>query len=621
MLSFIEQLDWLRWAAAAALICLATIAVFAWIGAWRGKRYVVALIEDSENQPGATELFVLAHAYSGGASSMEGIRKTVREIKPQAHIMSLDYNRHAFSNGDAFRIAELLDDKLEAVQQERHYSSIVLVGHSMGALLVRKAYVYGCGKVEDAPRNREARAATREPRRWVKQVERFVLLAGMNRGWNADERPKEMPFSVWLGILCGMMLCKGTNTGLFLRQAIKGQPFVSNLRLQWLEVAHHADQLGIRRPTVIQLLGDSDLVVSSEDSRDVTVARDFIWVTVENTDHRGLIRVGEVGVPAQRKRQIQQAFGDDEALRRLKESNSKLDQTEDPAVTTVAFVLHGIRDMGAWTSQFENPLQEAFKKVCGPGEVLHVHRASYGYFAMGPFLLWADRQKHVRWFMDQVTELTAQFPNLRQIHFIGHSNGTYVLASALAKYKTLKVGNVALAGSVIRRDFAWSQFVGRVGKVRNYVGSRDLVVGLFPRLFEIAPFDLFNGDLGSAGFNGFTDGSVLSLQTEYVRGGHGGALVQENVPSIVDFIVNGNKTDIDSVFVGTRPAVVSLLSNLCWLVWLGLVVLVVSGYWKIGSGVYWIAHHMNPSLAHTSMLDWVSRGVYVVLLWLLLRTL
>lgn len=175
----------------------------------------------------------------------------------------------------------------------------------------------------------------------------------------------------------------------------------------------------------------------------------------------------------------------------------------------MVFVLHGIRDMGAWTSEFMHPLQSGFAALHpGTDEKIYVHRAAYGYFSMGSFLLFGDRQKNVRWFMDQVTELRARFPNLKEIHFIGHSNGTEVLTTALATYRTFKVGRVVFAGSVVRRDFEWSRFVGRVGQVRNYVGSADWVVALFPKLFELRGFRFLNPDLGSAGYNGFEDGFV-----------------------------------------------------------------------------------------------------------------
>src|SRR5206468_4067540 len=111
---------------------------------------------------------------------------------------------------------------------------------------------------------------------------------------------------------------------------------------------------------------------------------------------------------------------------------------------------HGIRDVGNWTTDFDAQLNAAFGSK---GDTVRVLRPGYGYFPMGPFLLFTDRQKYVRWFMDEYTEALARYPNADgNVHFIGHSNGTYVLASALSQYKTLEVNRVAFAGSVVRTD-------------------------------------------------------------------------------------------------------------------------------------------------------------------------
>jgi pimeloyl-ACP methyl ester carboxylesterase len=195
---------------------------------------------------------------------------------------------------------------------------------------------------------------------------------------------------------------------------------------------------------------------------------------------------------------------------------------------------------------------------------------------MGAFLLLNDRQQKVRWFMDQVTELKARFPKLQHIHFIGHSNGTYVLASALQNYRTLRVERVVFAGSVVRRDFPWSQFRGRVKGVRNYVGSADWVVGFFPKLFELPWLAALNPDLGSAGYDGFEDGFVKDDETQFIRGEHSAALVESNVQSVVDFVLEGKKTDVPALVATEHPRLLDLCSRLCWLVWLVIILMVLA---------------------------------------------
>src|SRR5262249_34109096 len=158
-----------------------------------------------------------------------------------------------------------------------------------------------------------------------------------------------------------LFVAKRTHTGLLIRQAMRGEPFVANLRLQWLEVMRTADALGITRPRVIQLLGDTDDVVSREDRRDVTVYRDVIWVTVNNTRHYDMCDVGETGTRLERKLKIQRAFGDDKAVEQLRKANPVLASNRDDSVRTVVFILHGIRDMGEWTSNLDQPLRTAYE--------------------------------------------------------------------------------------------------------------------------------------------------------------------------------------------------------------------------------------------------------------------
>jgi pimeloyl-ACP methyl ester carboxylesterase len=557
---------------------------------------------------GADTLVVLVHGFAGGRKAIWGVEQAVRQKRPDADLMVIEYDSNILSNGDPCRLAWQMQEEIGRVQAERRSRHILLCGYSLGALLMRKAYVYGWGFVEDAPTGGRQKS-TQPVQEWVRHVDRFVLLCGVNRGWSFQNAGPIKRYAEAAKI----KMARAIHVAELARSCERGEPFVANLRLQWLEVTRHVAATA-KNPTVIQLLGDIDDFVSKEDSRDVTVARDFIWVTVNNTGHADMVQLGDTGTGLERKRKIQQAFGDDGEVEQLRRVNPSFVLDEDRDVKAVVFVLHGIRDMGEWTSRFEAPLQQAYSRKNPDGRSkMFIQRAGYGWFAMGPFLIWADRQKNVRWFMDQVTEATAKFPNLQEIDFIGHSNGTYILASSLKKYATLKVNRVALAGSVIPRDFPWSEFQGRVGQVRNYVGASDWVVGLFPRLFETPIGRFFNEDIGSAGFNGFQDGSIKSMETEFVRGAHGAALQKENIQSIVDFIIDGKKTDSAVLHVESHPGWLEVLSNICWIVWLLLAGVVVAGLWWVGR---FAASHSQRRYA-----PWACRAVYLLLVWLLLNTL
>jgi hypothetical protein len=135
------------------------------------------------------------------------------------------------------------------------------------------------------------------------------------------------------------------------------------------------------------------------------------------------------------------------------------------------------------------------------------------------------------------------------------------------------------------------------------------VVAIFPRLFElvaeITPFKHF-GDIGSAGFNGFLD-PFGNQYERVVQGGHSGALVIENHGNIARFIVRQTDEPRSDVLVSDA---VSIVSQVCWLVWviLAAVVLLV-GTFTVG----WVSEITQISWAIWAL-------AYAFLVWLTLQT-
>jgi predicted esterase len=547
---------------------------------------------------GASNLIVVVHAYKGSIGHMDDVRAVIEQTRPDAEILMVEYPAGIWSNADCFQIASNLCAEVNRRYEEKHYQNIEYIGYSMGALLARKSYVYACGKIEDQNEDAEQPVETREGYAWATNgtVKRFVLFAGMNRGWSIRNRPAGMSLAHQIIFAAGKFIGWATGTGKLIRQCETGEPFVANLRLQWLEACRGMYESN--SPTVVQLLGDVDDVVSSEDSRDANVAKKFIWVQLAGTDHFNATRFNKMlknrtdaerDFGRAREEKFKEALSD-EANERLRLASPRVAEFDDKDVTEAVIVLHGIRDFGEWTSEFENELQKRFRNNHPRDKAkLCIYRPKYGYFPMGRFLLWPERQKKVRWFMDELTELQARYPELKRIHFIGHSNGTYILASALCKYKALKsVGRVVFAGSVLPQKFDWTSpsLSNRVERVRSYAGSTDWVVGWFPRLFEIWPIrELFGGDIGSAGFNGFTkpDGmksdawknltNTFLFQTSFVEGAHGTAIQPEfdKIDSIAAFIMETEMTNAvvhPRATVQSQSGIVAFFSVAAPLVWI-----------------------------------------------------
>jgi pimeloyl-ACP methyl ester carboxylesterase len=254
-----------------------------------------------------------------------------------------------------------------------------------------------------------------------------------------------------------------------------------------------------------------------------------------------------------------------------------------PDVTNVIFVIHGIRDAGYWTQRIARKV-EAFGDI--PPRVYASETSTYGYLPMIPFLLPSRRRAKVEWLMDQYVEAKVLYPNA-EFAYVGHSNGTYLLAHALELYPTCRFGRVVFAGSVVRRNYNWSDPIrrGQVGAALNYVATADWVVAWFPGALE----KLSLQDLGSAGHNGFAqahvDGGGLPLfERGFLPGHHGAALVEDNWDDIAYFIVHGEPSPTSAVKLSRKRngfvVVVGTVSPLLWLVLSALLVLVAWGIWN-----------------------------------------
>jgi alpha-beta hydrolase superfamily lysophospholipase len=547
------------------------------------------LVSEVGVDPGADHrtLFVLVHGMLG---DRDRTWKPARAaLQPYGDVLAVNYPGFALSNADPDGIAREISAAVEGATAGRSYDSIVLVGHSMGALLVRKAYLYARGDV-GTPHDAKA---------WVSKVGRIVLMAGTNRGWSyRAHRPLDMGWGRYWEFWAGWWFGRLTGSGTLVRSMETGAPFVANLRLEWMRALRNPTKPS---PEVVQLLGDIDDVVSDEDNKDLRAATSqrFTWLRVRGTGHGDIVRFddghregGSQTLGAYRRDKFLLAAT--KTLEEVRRQNEEQPFRTDDRITHVVFILHGIRDLGRWSASFEPVLLREFRRRNGEDAMLAIASVRYGFFGMGPFILRMDRQRYVRWFMDEYTETLARYPNAARVDFVGHSNGTYLLTDALRRYHAMKVDRVVLAGSVVRRDFQWEPLVARsqVGLVRNYVASDDWVVALFPRFFEQRPLRFLGNDIGSAGFNGFDRermprAAAVVKNIKFIQGNHAAFL--EQIGPIVDFLLapaaEVNIEQDNDRCVGSWGWVVwvcglkGVSDYASWAVWMFLSGLVVGGGW------------------------------------------
>lgn len=528
----------------------------------------------------------------GGRKSRPNLEKLLRASYPTADFIVPTYSHSWFSNLDPYDLASQIEDEIRKQFDQYQYEKIILFGYSTGGLLLRKVYVWGYGRDDDRPIRHD-----RHP--WVDRVDRFVSLAAPNRGWPSD-KPKNLGTLTYaIARLVGQFWLL-TGTGRFIRSLMQGSPFVANMRVQWIDLFRAGDGASVeRRPLIIHLIGDKDELVDRRDSMDIeagSAAADVIIKTLEGLSHEQIARLvygrddkdGSQLSPAGEAIQAALVRAKNEFPPYWADKVTALQV--DTNIKQLIFVVHGIRDESTWPAEVKRSIE---RKIGDRAAAIKIIPPLYKRFAMLPFLLYWDRQHNVRWFMDQYTQAKAMYPNLEAIDYVGHSNGTYIVASALQQYPVLKLRNIFFAGSVVPMGYNWESLIQSkrvTGKIWNVCADTDWVVAIFPQFFQqIADWRNIKSpevgflDIGSAGFRGFrtsiaTEGVLTNLK--YISGTHGEAFEPDRVDPIATFVAQDDAIDFNQVWKKTKhpPAWLQVLSNLSWLVWIaGLAVIAAAG--------------------------------------------
>ncbi len=508
----------------------------------------------------STKLIVFLHGYRKKPHSIHSIVDHIWNEQPDADVYSptLPYSA-ATSVVRLTEVARQSVIEIDGIWQQKinvsgaPYSEVIFMGHSTGAVLARRLVICAYGEVEseDGAGNHIIKAPFEEglnkkKRPWADSITRLVLLASMTRGWSIDSVKSRIEALKWS---VGSFMAHA----LYLEPTIfdirRGAAFLVQTRLQWLALMRAPEG---RRPAnliVVQLLGTVDNLVAPDDNLDFSIDRgkQFFFIQVPFTSHTSIIDVGS-GTRSSESNEGRRA---DIIANALNYNADELQAIADPietmgdilpvepdeSVKHVAFVVHGIRDLGYWTQKIATKIR---KQSSGEFKSL---TPSYGYFNMLPFAWWWIRRRKVEWFMDHYVEARSNYPNA-EIDYVGHSNGTYLLARALKDYPACRVRNIVFAGSVVRSDYDWQEKLerGQVQKVLNYVATSDWVVASFPSAVRwIRQFDL-----GGAGINGFDTGCKEVANVEYVIGGHGAAVRESHWDDIARYIVEGDTTPLSA---------------------------------------------------------------------------
>ncbi len=541
----------------------------------------------------------------GLAKSMSLVSETIdREMSDaDQYVPNLPIGRFSFQ--DPVQVNRDLVNAITSRFVAKNYDSVTLVGHSLGGLVARRAYVTACGQNPDAPFHPDS---PKEIQPWAGKVDRIILLAGVNQGWSISHHMKrlktlKLTMGVWLGYF---LWAFGWKPLIF--EMRRGARSVTLLRIHWLSMRRafedSQNEKTVGGAAVVQLVGTIDDLVSPADAVDPISGADFLYISVPNSSHEDMIEMDGTPIGQERSRLFGLALKERLDVLEI-DSLPPVDDTitQDKTVDKVIFVIHGIRDEGYWTQKVAAQVKKLGLKAKPPQRFVSV-TSSYGYLTMLPFLLPWVRRDRVEWLMNEYAMAFARFPNAK-FSYVGHSNGTYLLAKALDEYHACQFERVAFAGSVVRSTYDWKSIVEceRVKEILNYVATADWVVAWFPNLFELIRIQ----DLGGAGHRGFTAKGPKISEVRYVAGDHGAAIREERWQEIARFIVDGDQPagpHSTTKFPARQSWIVRGLGFFPPIVWIALLSLLV----MIGFGVVFVSGFLAPAA--------IPFGIIVVLIYI-----
>jgi hypothetical protein len=505
------------------------------------------------------------------------IQRAIEASQKDADIINIRYNSELLSPELPVWLADNLNSTIEdAVHRRRRegreseerqdYQEIVLVGQSIGALLVRAAYAMGCGKTFKDQTHPE-------PNQWVGLPVRLVLLAGINLGWSIPGRHRARSF--WRPILFWFNRRVAKLFGAkYMPQCERDSVFIVDLRNHWLELVREG-----RDPHVIQLQGFEDDLIDGRDCIDLEGGNKFLYWKVHKTTHFNLGVFSDETYDAIRDRERnkgrtpglnwrkrlrlflfvrpmnfllwergrasattyaerKEKFLDALSTRAFESapSHPELPRVE-VSVARVVLLVHGILTLGRWFSLGGQIQSDAKRK----GLELRWVPVKYGWFGLLRFITPWTRRRMVRELVRRYTAARAKYPRA-DVDVVAHSYGTYLVCQAMHIYSTIKFRHIALAGSIVSTNYPWDERYKskQVEELRNYTADRDYVVACFPAAYEkfakLIPKS-FREFIGNAGVSGFND--VPANTDVCLSGGHSIAVTENEYRiSIARFVLD-----------------------------------------------------------------------------------
>jgi hypothetical protein len=498
------------WALAAAGI-LVVVSVMLYVMGLHAAHPTVTLVRGTRAAGAPRRLVVFV---KGGSSDMRTYRPLLDRLLAEPELAGSDlllYDHHVvrLTTSRAEEIALRLRAEIDAQWiSAGAYDDVVLAGHSMGSLFLRRAYLLAAGGDPREP----------ETAPWASAVSRIVLLAGIGRGVDAELR------GGWAPVL------RAGRYVPFIRQSImydvlRGSDFVTNVRVGWIrhmaELARRADTT--RPPVVVQLVGTEDDVLQRGDNIDLLQLPTAFHIDVPGARHRTLHRLELTQDPALAYRLFREAFV------ATVPAHAAPRYVPSLAPSHVVFLLHGLRgSRDSWIADLARRIRQRSTDI-------DVVESSYGRLSLVAFVLPSVRRYELRWLQDQYTEYLARHPNAT-FDVIAHSNGTYLVGESLSRVPSMQFRRIALLGSVLPTEYPWRDRheLGQVQDLRIDRAADDAIAAVLCTAMR----GIGMTDVGPSGWRGFDEAGTFETDVGWWMGGHKAALAPANLESLAEFVAS-----------------------------------------------------------------------------------
>ena len=459
--------------------------------------------------------------------------RVIAEALPEADVLKLRVNRAMFSNADPNEISAQIGGLIAAQYARKfkatgnNYEKITLIGHSVGALWLRKAVLNAsAGFGIDRP-GLTNKVATHDAQ-WRTKLDRIIMLSGINGGF--DRR-----HNVWVNI--GTFALEFMGIGKLALAMERGQPFVETLRLEWMRLTR--TPFAAKAPFSVQLVGDADWVIPSDNDIDLEAQigtqsnNNHCVIDVGGASHLSILDMALIE-DADLLLQSRRAYIFVDALtlshkqlqiRSLKPLATDVDAERQrrSKIKRVIFVYDDNKNPDMWIET----IPFAVKRVLGERDDIEVSRESPAPLSRFSFLLnyFGRREAALRWWNAKHTQLKSDFPNAT-ISVIAIENGTWIIGQSLQENRAMQLQTVFLSGSILPRGFDWDRIVkeGRLGIVCNTLANQNIFAAVIGGFFQWlnANIPLVNGtrilSLGDSGIIGFNWVSAKMGEIAYISG-------------------------------------------------------------------------------------------------------